>query len=55
VRVVFRNTEVKDELAFLEKAGFTETTLLGGFDARPFEPTELSKNQRFVVTARKAS
>ncbi len=54
VRVVFRNTEVQDELAFLKQAGFSETRLFGGFDGRPFDATQLSNNSRFVVTARRA-
>lgn len=53
IRVVFRNIELKDELALLAEAGFRDVTLYGAFDGRDFDGANLATNERVVVACRK--
>jgi SAM-dependent methyltransferase len=53
IRVVFRNIALADELALLAEAGFTDVRLYGGFDGRPFDANDLSKNERVVISCRR--
>lgn len=53
VRVVFRNTALDDELAWLAAAGFSDIAVLGGFDGRAFDRTELGRNSRLIIRGRR--
>ena len=53
VRVVFRNTALDDELAWLAAAGFTDITVLGGFDGRAFDQAEPGRNSRLIIQVRR--
>ncbi len=53
IRVVFRNIELKDELALLAEAGFVNVRLYGAFDGRAFDAENLAANERVVVACRK--
>ncbi len=53
IRVVFRNIDLADELALLAQAGFGDVRLYGGFDGRPFDERDLTRNERVVVSCRR--
>jgi SAM-dependent methyltransferase len=51
-RLVFRNSALDDDLAWLAAAGFERLELLGGFDGRPFLRDDPGANQRLIVRGR---
>ncbi len=53
VRVVFRNIALEEEKALLAAAGFEDITVLGGFDGRAFDASDLSANARLIIRCRR--
>ena len=53
VRVVFRNIALDEETALLAAAGFEQIEVLGGFDGRAFDPSNLSANERLIIRCRR--
>lgn len=53
VRVVFRNIALDEEIALLRGAGFEAIEVLGSFDGRPFDRSNLSANERLILRCRR--
>ncbi len=53
VRVVFRNIALEEEKALLAAAGFEQIDVLGNFDGRPFDLSNVAANQRLIVRCRR--
>ena len=53
VRVVFRNIALEEEKALLAAAGFERIEVLGGFDGRAFDPSNLAANERLILRCRR--
>jgi hypothetical protein len=39
----------------LAAAGFEQIEVLGGFDGRPFDPSNLAANERLIIRCRRPS